>query len=90
MSMLDAFALVKRLAADYRTMTDAYDEELRAAHNAGHGTLQGMEHLRKANAMAPYLLDLLTRYQAAVEALAAGIANEFDQQSRVQSVRRTA
>ena len=90
MSMLDAFAHVKRLAADYRTMTDAYDEELLAAHNAGHGTLQGMEHLRKANAMAPYVLDLLTRYQAAVAGLAAAIANEVDQESRVQSGRRRA
>lgn len=74
--MPDVFAAVKRLAADYRTLADAYDEELAAAHNAGHGTLEALEHLRKANAMAPYLRDVLSRYQSAVAALAEAIAKE--------------
>ncbi len=66
--MPDDFKEIKRLAADYRKLSDAYDEELIAAHNAGHGTPECLEHLRKANAMGPSVMDALVRYQAAVTA----------------------
>ncbi len=69
----DIFTEIKALAAEYRALTDAYDAELRQAHNAGHGSLELIEHLRNANAMAPQVLDALKRYQAAVAALMASL-----------------
>ena len=69
--MNDGFAHVKQLAADYRALTDAYDAELAAAHNGGHGTPEVIEHLQKACAMGPQLMDSLKRYQDAVTALEA-------------------
>ena len=74
--MISPFARIKTLAADYRTLADAYDEELMAAHHAGHGTVEAMEHLRKAKAMAPYVLDVLSRYQGAVAAVVDAIVQE--------------
>lgn len=86
MSMFDAFAHVKTLFADYRTLANAYDEELVAAHNARPRTPEGIAHLRKANAMAPYLLDALSRYQAAVATLAE--APQWHSQGRLRSLKR--
>lgn len=73
---LDGFARVKRLAAEYRALTAAYDEELLAAHYAGHGTREIIGHLREANAMGPHIRDALKRYRAAVTALATEIASK--------------
>ncbi len=70
--MPDAFE-IRQLRANYRKLSDAYDEELAAAHNAGHGTPEFLEHLRKAKAMDPSVMDALRRYHAAVTAHAAKV-----------------
>ena len=66
----DVFVTLKKRAAAYRALTDAYDDALLLAHEAGHGTPAAMEHLRRAIAMAPDVMDALRSYQAGVAALA--------------------
>lgn len=69
--MPDAFEEIRRLGTNYRKLSDAYDEELIAARNAGHDSPECLEHLRKAKAMGPSVMDALMRYHAAVTAHAA-------------------
>lgn len=72
----EVFARLKECAAAYRELADAYDQALLSAHNAGHGTPVAMEHLRKANAIAPDVLNALKHFQAAVAALAWNLSTE--------------
>jgi hypothetical protein len=65
----DGFDTVRKLAAEYRALADAYDVLLMEAHNAGHGTLGMTNHLRSANEMAPAIMEALNRYHRAVAAL---------------------
>ncbi len=60
------YAVVQRARLDYQTVTAEYDEELLAAHNAGHGSDESVEHLKKAIAIAPDVIAALKRYQTAV------------------------
>jgi hypothetical protein len=64
------FAVVHQRAAAYRALAEAYDGELLSAHNAGHGTLEALQHLRRANALAPGVMSALSDYQSAVTQLA--------------------
>ena len=63
-------AEIRDLSAAYRALTEAYDEELRQAHHAEHGTAAMIRHLRAANDLAPEMMEALRKYQAAVAALA--------------------
>jgi len=67
----EAFAQVKRCAAKYRALARAYDEALTQAHSANHGSPEMLEHLRKANSIAPEVREAMERYQEAVADLAA-------------------
>lgn len=49
----DLLDLIKLRSAEYRALTDAYDDELLKAHNCAHGSPEIVEHLRRANEMAP-------------------------------------
>ena len=78
----DVFAAVQERAAVYRRLTDAYDQALLLAHDAGHGTRAALEHLRKATAIAPDVMDALRSYQAAVAVLASHLREQSSSERR--------
>lgn len=60
------FAKVNVAFAEYKKLADVYDGELRAAHDASHGTPEFMVHVKRANRMAPEMAEALKRYCSAV------------------------
>ena len=65
----DPFALAMARRAEYQSIADVYDSALQDAHNAGHGTAEAMEHLKRANDMGPAMSKALEGYQEAVALL---------------------
>ena len=69
--MDDPFARVRKLARNYRSLSDAYDALLARAHQSGAGTPLALSFLRQANDMAPNVANALSEYQEAVADLVA-------------------